>query len=220
MTDLILPTLADLEAKISQSFWDQCAALYDIERRQLYHPQFDLFSDYLRARWSHIYASEVTWRQHRASYEAYLQANDVGVILHNEYAARALREVDRRAHQLVSVLAREYSVTDEIKASDIVRAAEVVSEALETAAVTGGLVDTGDGGMTALGAAVELEMQERILQQRERIGESMRRAGWSAPMVIKRFGHAQFAIPAEWFGVPPGDRIEIRWRIVELEKAT
>lgn len=58
-----------------------------------------------------------------------------------------------------------------------------VLNVLETAQVTGGYVDTGDGSMTPLEAAVELKVQESILQQREYIRsggkwEELERKSW------------------------------------------
>ena len=104
-----LATLEQLIARAQGAKWDMIAALYEIENRSLYYPKFTLFYDFLFANFRDIYKTEATWRQHRASYEAYIQVQGIGVTLKNEYAARKLRACEKQTWQLVVALASEYA---------------------------------------------------------------------------------------------------------------
>jgi hypothetical protein len=182
----------------------------------LYRPQFSRFADYLEAKWARFCPTYSTWRQWRASYLAYLEAHDVGAILHNEHTARLLRVVEQNARRLVATLAKDYSEDGLIHSTDICRAAEVVADVLECAAI-GGFVDTGDGSMTAIGAAVETATQERIMRQRQHIADGMKSKGWSASEVCYWGGYDNTSLPYEWAKLAVGTKIEIKWRLVDKD---
>ena len=206
--------LFELERQIEGAFWDICAALCEIEGAALYKATHETFSDYLLQRWPNL-VTPGTWRQWRASYRARMLAVENGTELLNERAARALRTVERTAREMVVRKAVQMSGKSLLSAADILAVAETVAEVLETAAQTG-FVDTGNGEMSALEAAVDVSLRERILRERQQYIERQKANGWSAPMILERIGE-MFRIPMEWFGAPPGQRIEIRWRLIPDE---
>jgi len=210
--------LSQLELRIEGAFWDMCGALFEIEQNGLYQQTYATWSEYLLKRWPGL-ASPNTWRQWRASYKAHLLASESGVSLTNEHAARALRRVERSARALVVQKARQYTGKSELSAADILPVAEVVRSVLDEAAVTGGYVDTGDGSMTALEAAVDAALQERVLRQRQHIADSVRNH-WSDAL---RFPAGQIwtftlngvLAAIDLTALPSGAQIEFRWRLAD-----
>lgn len=133
-----------------------------IRDKRLYRAEYRSFDDYCTERW------QLT-RRHVdrliASAEAVADLDPLGLIS-NERVARALGEIaDPVARKAVWAAAVKAVGAEHVTAA-IVKGAQTV---LETAQATGGYVDTGDGEMTALSAAILQETTERAERQRQHI---------------------------------------------------
>lgn len=217
--------LEQREGRIQGAFWDIVAELRGIETQRLSRAKYPTFSDYLNGRWPTLCQAESTWRQWRASHDAYIIAIGEGAVLANEHAARALRKVEQAARALVVRKAAQYAGTTELRAADITPVAKIVADVLREAANTGGYVDTGDGSMTALEAAVDLALQERLERKRQHIADSVTGNGWSAPIEFYWSGDWRgdmdnIPIPPDLAALPAGTKIEWRYRVLTQEKVT
>lgn len=137
-------------------------ALHIIHSRRLYRHIYADFQDYCRMRWgfsgSHAYRL-------MSGAEIAEQVSPIGEIK-SEAVARALGEIpDPIARKAVWAAAVKAVGAEHVTAA-IVKGAQTV---LETAQATGGYVDTGDGEMTALSAAILQETTERAERQRQHI---------------------------------------------------
>jgi len=184
MTDMIITdlTLAEaldldrLEGQIEHGLETFAAigrALEEIRDRKLYRALHATWDDYCQARWNFT-------RQHAArlinAYQVVELLSASGAPeVPNEHVARALGAIeDDGKRETVWLAAVQLAGTADKVTASFVRTAQTV---IDTAEMTSGYVDTGEGEMTALGAALTQEQIERARRQQEHI-----RAGRKPPL--------------------------------------
>ncbi len=222
LTDQERALLDSYEADIQVSKWVMIDRVIKIHDGKLWREEYATFEDYLWYGLAEINFGDgwklATYRQYKASYEAYTLARTNGVELSNEYAARSLRMVEEALRPLVINRAVKYH---EIKtghkptvltAAMLAPAAEEVKAVIDTAANTGGYVGNGNGGMNEFGAAIDRQLAEREQRHRQHmIDEAKKRGGWSN-LIIDLDNEL-------WLeDLPATGRIELKWRVVNEEQ--
>ena len=207
------------EFGIQMSFWIKVEFMDKIESERLYRDQYGSFGEWLVFRYPElsggISITLSTWRQWRNSLKAWQVAQDNGLMLANEHAARELRKADDLFKSLVVQLAFRYH---QMKYGDwpaALTAAMIRPIIEELKSVMGevgttGHVDLGDGHSTAFTAAIETALQERILRQRQHITDGAKTGGWQYNPSFVWSG----ILPDDLLALPTGTQLEFKWRIV------
>ena len=221
--------LRECENDIRVSFWVQVDRMVTIQQERLYRADYATFSDWLLERFPQLThngkgISESTFRQWKASWQAYNLARTQGVELSNENAARVLRQSHEALRVLIinKAVEKQTMLTGEkpevLTAAMISASAKIVTRIIETASRTG-CVDVGDGSMVAFEAAIDLEAQESILRQQQHIMDSAKkRGGWSAPVTVYSLGLVEQYFVHNVPEPEDGYELEIRWRYVRQEQ--
>jgi len=186
MTDIINETItlslqeatdvARLEGDIQHgldSFTAIGKALEEIRQRRLYRDAYASFDAYCQQRWG--WSKQHAYRLINAFQVDQLLIESGAPAVPNEHVARALGAIEDDAkRETIWLAAVQLAGTAEKVTASFVRTAQTV---IETAEITSGYVDTGEGEMTPLGAALTQEQIERARRQQEHI-----RAGRKPPL--------------------------------------
>jgi hypothetical protein len=213
-----------LEIDLQLSFWRMVDILITIENDRLYREQYSTFEDYMMERYPQLTGDKPkrgsTWRQWRTYWKANNLAETFGVSLANRHAGRALCACEDSLRGLIVQKAIEYEEMkngekpEQLTAAMIKPVADEIKQVLDEARDTGH-VDTGDGSMSAFGAAVEQSLQERLLRQRQHIRDGAKtRGGWSEPIVIPN-DEDEYSLYKFLKTITTGKPLEVKWRVVE-----
>jgi hypothetical protein len=220
------------EDEIQSSEWIKIDRVIKINEGNLWRESYSTFEDYLWHGLAKINFGKgwkpSTYRQKKASYAAYNLARTIDVDLKDESAARALRNHELKpAGDMARIIALQTAIKyyemdtgeepTKLTAAMIKPAVQEVVAVMKEVAMTG-YVDTGDGSMTAMGAAIEQRLQERILRKRQHIIESAKKwGGWSEPSEIALTRREFLMITGRDLPDPDaeGSLVQIRWRLVE-----
>jgi hypothetical protein len=224
--------LDSYESDIQDSAWIQIDRVIKINESKppLWREEYSTFEDYLWHGLAKINFGDgwkpSTYRQKKASYDAYNLAKTNGVELKNEHAARALRshglEDSLRVLVINQTVKYEEMKTGErpaqLTAAMIKPVMDEIKDVIDTAAITGH-VDTGDGEMSGFAVAVNLALQERTLRRNQRIIEgAKKRGGWSESKEVDHYWEGEtiwFTLNGRDHNIPEGGEFQIRWRLVE-----
>lgn len=160
-------------------FLRTCRTLVRINRYRLYRDQYKTFDDYVQAEFG-IGA--------RRAYQL-IAAALVSTTVHieNERQARELKRLPASIQPLAWDIAKNMAsqvAPGKPIPSTIVKAAVNI---VDTAKVTGGYVDTGDGKMSAMDAAVTQEVHEIQQRQRQHIASAVERKNGINPDVTTKY---------------------------------
>jgi hypothetical protein len=226
MTEHEQALIREYENDIKVSFWIMVDRMVSIEEGKLYRGDHNSFGGWLHHRFPELTGrstgiSSSTWRQWKASWTAYNQAKSQGVELSNEYAARELRKAesglrDLAVHRTIAYHEMKHGEKPEqLTAAMIKPVVKVINDVIAEAVQTGH-VDVGDGVSTAFNAAIDVELQERLLRRQQHLIDGAKakdkKNGWSSPITLANFSDWQtLEIPAP----EPGKPIELKWRIID-----
>lgn len=164
--------LARCEADIQRGLYEAWRGLREINEGRLYRAQFATFEEYVETRWgfSRRYASRLIESANLID-EMGTNGSQISI---NERTVRALLEVSKTERSVVFALATKASGGN-LDSGWIKDAQQAVQEQR----ATGGMVDDGDGGMTAAHAAITEARHERMMRQRQHIN------GGNSNMLLK-----------------------------------
>lgn len=164
LTALEQADLERCEATIQKgyhAFIEVGAALIEVRDKKLYRAQAETFADYVETRW------KISRSRAYQLISAGLLSTQVDI--QNERQARELKRLPEEMRPLAWNIASENSERVSPGKPVSTRLLRATVNVLDTAKTTGGYVDTGDGEMTALDAALTLEAHETMQRQRQHI---------------------------------------------------
>lgn len=159
--------LTEAESRVVRGLTESWIALKEINEQRLYR-KHGTWDTYCMKRWG--FTGGRGYQIVDAAYAA-LEVSEAGIVFPNERVARAYLAIEPEK-RLSVVLAAKSAFGDRLTGGIISSASKVIDEAIQTR----GYIDTGNGSMTALDAAIVGEEHERVQRQRQHLADAASRA--------------------------------------------